>query len=234
MEHVKYKEWTYYSLSFLEIFKVGKKKLLDLACGTGTPTILLSEITGSKILGIDKSFHMIKVAKKKTKERRMKNIHFAVYDMRFFYLKEKFNACFCFFDSLNYIIKPDELKRVFENVHRILEEKGIFAFDMNTIFALRELWNTKTEVKKHKGFKSIWKNVWREDEKISELYIEIEWEEKGIKKNIKEFHREKGYEIDEVVSLLKGAGFKKVFFYEHLKYTYPTPFTPRVQFVAQK
>ncbi len=233
MEHVAYQEWVNYSLSFLSLFNIKKQNFLDLACGTCTPTIYLSKFA-EEIIGLDRSIEMLKVAREKIKQLQINNIKIVSGDLRIFYFKKKFDSIFCFFDSINYIINNDDLLKVFKCAYENLQPKGAFIFDMNTIFALRDIWNTRTEVKVHKNFKSIWKNRWNEKEKISELEITIEWEEKGTKKEITEFHKEKGYEIEEVVYLLKKSGFRNVHVYEHLKFTPPTACTSRVQFVCIK
>jgi len=233
MEHVAYREWVNYSVSFLSFFNIRRDFFLDLACGTGTPTIYLSEFA-EKVVGLDKSVHMLKVAKKKREEYGIKKVEFVAGDLRNFHFRKKFDAIFCFFDSMNYILDAEELLMVFQCAYETLKDNGAFIFDMNTIFALRDIWDTKTEVKVHKNFTSIWKNVWNEREKISELEITIEWEEEGEKKSVKEFHREKGYMIEEILDILRKAGFKRVFAYEHLKYTPPTPYTTRVQYVSIK
>lgn len=233
MEHVAYREWVNYSVSFLNFFNIKKDFFLDLACGTGTPTIYLSEFA-NEVIGLDKSPYMLKIAKRKQEKYGIKKIKFIRGDLKNFHFKKKFDAIFCFFDSMNYILTTEELLRVLQCAYENLKDKGAFIFDMNTIFALRDLWDTKTEVKVHKNFTSIWKNVWKEEEKISELEITIEWEENGKKKSVKEFHREKGYVIEEIIDVLKKIGFKRVFAYNHLKYTPPTPYTTRVQYVSIK
>ncbi|MEN3044938.1 MAG: class I SAM-dependent methyltransferase [Candidatus Hydrothermales bacterium] len=232
MSNVSYKEWVDYTLTFLNIFNIKKEKFLDLACGTVTPTIYLSE-SCKKIVGIDKSVEMLKVAKRKM-EKLNKKIFLVLSDIRNFHFKLKFDAIFCFFDSMNYLLTKEELYNSFSCVYQNLESKGIFLFDMNSIFALKELWNTRKDIKIHKNFISIWENEWMEEEKISKLEITIEWKENGKEKYVKEIHFEKGYFIDEVVDLLKKAGFKNVNVYEHLKYSLPNSYTTRIQYVALK
>ncbi len=233
MEYVSYRTWVNYSLSFLDIFNVGKRRFLDLASGTLTPTIYLSELC-EEIVALDKSIQMLKVGKNKTQKLKNKKIKIIVSDLRNYYFKKKFDAIFCFFDSMNYLLSEEELFSSFKCAYENLEWGGAFIFDMNTIFALREIWDSKIEVKVHKDFTSVWKNEWLEEEKISKLEIQIEWEEKGEKKIVKEFHYEKGYPVKEVLNILKKAGFRITNVYEHLKYSEPNSYTSRVQYVSIK
>ncbi len=91
MEHVAYREWVNYSLSFLDFFNIKKNFFLDVACGTGTPTIYLSEFV-ERIIGLDKSVYMLKVAKEKFKKIGIDKVKFLAGDLRNFYFKEKFDA----------------------------------------------------------------------------------------------------------------------------------------------
>ena len=70
MEYVSYKNWVNYSFSFLDIFNVKRRRFLDLACGTLTPTIYLSEVC-EEIIGLDRSIEMLKVGKNKI--QKLKN-----------------------------------------------------------------------------------------------------------------------------------------------------------------
>ena len=135
---------------------------------------------------------------------------------------------------MNYLLSEEELFKCFKCAYESLETGGIFIFDMNTIFALREIWDRRVEVKVHKNFTSVWKNEWFEEEKISKLEIQIEWEEDGEKKMVKEFHFEKGYKVEKVIEILKKTGFRITNAYEHLKYSEPNSYTTRVQYVSIK
>ena len=48
------------------------KNILDIGCGTGLFIKYFSEKYNSKILGIDSSKHMLKIAKKKNKSKKIK------------------------------------------------------------------------------------------------------------------------------------------------------------------
>ncbi|MEN3045639.1 MAG: class I SAM-dependent methyltransferase [Candidatus Hydrothermales bacterium] len=233
MSNVSYKEWVDYAVSFLNIFNIKKEKFLDLACGTIIPTIYLSEYC-EKIVGVDKSIEMLKVAKRKIEKLNSKKISLVLSDIREFHFKWKFDAIFCFFDSMNYLLNIDDLYKSFYCAYQNLKSRGIFLFDMNSIFALKELWDTRKDIKIHKNFISIWENEWIEEEKISKLVITIEWKENGKERYVREVHFEKAYHIDEVVDTLKKAGFEEVNVYEHLKYSLPNSYTTRIQYVALK
>lgn len=91
-----------------QIRKNGFKKILELGCGTGNYTKLLSEaLPEARIIAIDISREMIKVAEEKLKG---KNITFLIRDAEKLDLKERFdlitsNAAFQWFEDLEKALK---------------------------------------------------------------------------------------------------------------------------------
>jgi SAM-dependent methyltransferase len=99
--------------------------VLDLCCGTGQIAAGLSE-RGLNVTGLDGSEAMLRFARANAPE-----IEFIHGDARSFELPGVFHAVISPFDSLNHLMKFDELKQVFSNVHRVLLDDGIFLFDLN-------------------------------------------------------------------------------------------------------
>ncbi|MFN0085836.1 MAG: class I SAM-dependent methyltransferase [Blastocatellia bacterium] len=100
-------------------------RVLDLCCGTGQIAHGVSE-QGYRVTGIDGSEAMLKFARKNAPA-----VEFLQADARAFTLPGKVHAVISAFDSLNHIMRVDELKMVFRNVHAVLEKDGIFLFDLN-------------------------------------------------------------------------------------------------------
>jgi len=214
MKDVDYEEWVNYIVQIFEVFGMKPKKILDLACGTGTPTVLFA-YKGFSITGVDNSPYMIEEARKKASN--LSNSKFLVGDIRNLdFLKEKYDAAISIFDSLNNFLSKSELLDVFSSVRKVLEEKGIFVFDMNTIYCLKEYWGDKVKVKEEGNFLSIWRTRYIERENLSELWITVFVpDENGKYKRVDELHREKGYPPRLIERLLKESGFKEIHFFDH-------------------
>jgi SAM-dependent methyltransferase len=104
------------------------KKILELACGTGTHAFELEKI-GYEIIATDYSEDMLKCAQNKAK-KISSSINFQVQDMRDLDVPERpFDAVICLFDSIGYVINNDALKHVFQNVHQHLHDGGLFIFE---------------------------------------------------------------------------------------------------------
>src|SRR5262249_4383113 len=81
---------------------------------------------GYRVTGIDGSEAMLRFARENAPEAEF--IHA---DARTFKLPDKFQAVISAFDSLNHVMELEELKAVFRNVYAVMEDDGIFLFDLN-------------------------------------------------------------------------------------------------------
>ncbi|MEO0262506.1 MAG: class I SAM-dependent methyltransferase [candidate division WOR-3 bacterium] len=231
MQNIDYKGWAQYFIKICELFNVYPKKILDIACGTGSEILYLSEM-GFNITGIDISEKMLEIAKEKLKDR--KNVRFFKMDMRDLNLYEKYDAVFSFFDSMNYILNIDDMEKCFKGVYNVLKDGGIFIFDMNTYYSLKEIWDNSTTIKETGNIYSIWKNEWNEEERISTLKLLLNVKEKDKSFLIEEIHKERAYFPDEIENLLKKVFFKKVYFFDFKTFSEINETTIRMVVVALK
>lgn len=232
MHYIDYPGWVDYICEILNFYAIPGKKLLDLACGTGKCTILFAQ-RGFEVLGIDISPEMLARAMNKIETEEL-NIKFLCDDMRSFRLATPVDIVTCLYDSLNYLLEKKDLEKTFNSVWTALGEKGIFIFDMNTEYALREVWGNKTIRRNESGVKSIWKSEYDSQTHIGTLHLTWFTNENGIKKEHHEIHRETFYSQGELKTLLKNAGFKKVDIYAHCTFQPPIEVTARIMVVAVK
>lgn len=101
MDNVPYEEWVEFIKEKLGQYGIKKGIMLDLGCGTGTLTGLLSA-EGYDMIGVDSSIEMLDIAKEKFGDRE--DILFLCQDMREFELYGTVKAIVCVCDSINYII----------------------------------------------------------------------------------------------------------------------------------
>src|SRR5215212_9545660 len=131
MAVVPYRHWVSYIERIWERFESSPTAVLDLACGTGNVTLELAR-RGYRATGADNAAAMVRQAQAKGAP----GVRFLLQDARNLDLPEPFDACICLFDSLNYILTPEELGAAFAGVYRHLRPRGLFVFDVNTIRAL--------------------------------------------------------------------------------------------------
>lgn len=109
--------------------------VLDVCCGTGHLAALLVE-RGYRVTGVDASDQMLRFARENAP-----NAEFVLDDARSFKRPEAFDAAVSTFDSLNHIMRIEELTAVFRNVHASLRANGMFLFDLNTEKNYKEQWH---------------------------------------------------------------------------------------------
>jgi len=106
-----------------------QKTIVDLACGTGTVAKMFGE-RGFRVVGIDSSPEMLRIARKKTSEvsTHVSFIEDTFDNMDLGY--RKFNAAICISFSLSYVTELDKLINLFSRISRSLGDCGFFFCDM--------------------------------------------------------------------------------------------------------
>ncbi len=232
MRRVRYKEWMQYIESIIRLHTPHAQNILDIACGTGNGILNLHK-KYNLYVAFDRSLEMLRVFKSKLKFYEIEPLVF-VADVRNIPLKDSIiDAAFSIFDSLNNLLSEKDLKKAFSEVYRILKNGGVFVFDMNTPYVLEVHWGNKTRIEEDDEVISIWRTRYKN--KISELHITLFI--KGVDDNyirVDELHRERGYDTNTVLSLLKEAGFSRVFAYDHMTFSPPQNDSLRINYVAVK
>ncbi len=128
---------------FYESRQVGNdnRDLLDLCCGTGQLAAIFLE-AGYRVTGIDSSEPMLAHARENTAGfAAVGRVRFIQADASSFKVKGRFGLVVSTFDALNHLDNLEALKSCFRCVFAVLEDGGVFIFDLNTRLGLRR-WNT--------------------------------------------------------------------------------------------
>ena len=212
-----YEKWADY---IEEIFKTNDKKpslVLDLGCGTGNITNILAK-RGYDMIGIDISPDMLNVARDKAADGGQ-DVLYLCQDIREFELYGTVDAIICTLDVLNYITEPEDLKHVFSLVKNYLNPDGIFIFDINTEYKLKNVLGNNTFIYEENGIFYTWENEY--DKNISTQYLTFFAEnEDGLYERFDETHVQRAYKTDEIKKMLleNGLSFEvdyKLFTFEN-------------------
>lgn len=133
MTEAPYSDWLAYAKQRLP----ANGRVLDLACGTGTLTIHLTE-EGFHMSGLDVSAEMLAAAEDKAR-RSGKSIPFMQQDMRSFTGFEDLDGVTLFCDGLNYITEKENVRQVFDRVFESLKQGGVFLFDVHTPYKMEQV-----------------------------------------------------------------------------------------------
>ncbi len=234
MEDTPYEEWIIYIKKIWEKFGLKPNLIADLGCGTGNITIPLSK-NGYELIGIDASFQMLSKAREKSIKENL-NILYLEQDMREFELYGTVDCILSICDSINYILEEDELLQVFKLVNNYLDPKGLFIFDINTIYKFENILSDNTFSQTTENSAYTLENYFDSDEMINEFYTNffIKDEKTNLYHRFEEIHYEKAYSIEKIKELIKKSGLELLDIYDELTFDKPKKDSQRVFFVVRE
>ena len=195
-----YEKWADYIEEIFKKHNVKPELILDLGCGTGSITNILAK-RGYDMIGGDLSPDMLNVARDKAYENGL-DVLYLCQDIREFELYGTVDAIICTLDVLNYITDPKDLKRVFALIKNYLNPGGIFIFDINTEYKLKNILGNNTFVNDENGIFYIWENEYSEN--ISNQYLTFFAEKNdGLYERFDETHIQRAYTVEEIKEYLK-------------------------------
>jgi len=221
-----------YLRQLLEQHPVQGRVMLELACGTGTVAIAMAK-AGWRVYGVDGSAEMLAQARAKVGEHEEAPI-WSQQDMRHFLLPERVNLATCLYDSLNYMLTSEDLSAVFRRVFGALLPGGLFLFDMNTAWALAELWGDETFVTDREDLTVIFQNRYDPQRQRETVVVTCFQRVNELYRKIVECHTEQAYPNEQIATLLTDAGFRVEAQYECFSFRPPTSTTPRIMWVARR
>ncbi|MCI9058549.1 MAG: class I SAM-dependent methyltransferase [Lachnospiraceae bacterium] len=227
MDNVPYGEWSRYLLSLLKEYGAKDGIVLELGCGTGKMTRLLSR-AGYDMIGIDNSEEMLQMAREAEDEAKeypavqaesesREDILYLLQDMREFELYGTVKAVVSICDCVNYILEEEELLQVFRLVNNYLDPGGVFIFDLNTLYKYREVLGENVICENREEGSFIWENFYDEKEKLNQYDLTLflrEEESSPLYRKYEETHFQRGYELKQVKMLLEQAGMEVLAVYD--------------------
>ena len=215
MDNIPYREWCRYLTGLLRENGVKEGLVLELGCGTGNMTRLLSQ-AGYDMIGVDNSMDMLEIAMEKQEGRE--DILYLLQDMREFELYGTVAAVVSVCDSMNYITEEEDLLEVFRLVNNYLDPGGLFIFDLNTEYKYKEILGESTITENREDASFIWDNYYDEEEKINQydlaLFIPEDRDGEILYQKYEETHFQRAYSLQEIKELLEEAGMEFVTAYK--------------------
>lgn len=231
MDNIPYGEWCAYLKGLLEDFGIKEGILLDLGCGTGSLTELLSD-SGYDMIGVDLSEEMLQIAIER-REKSGQDILYLLQDMREFELYGTVNAVVSICDSINYLLEYEDLVQTFRLVNNYLDPGGVFIFDINTEYKYREILKQSTIAEDREESSFIWENDYDEEDRINEYDLTLFIREEDTRyRKYQETHYQKAYFLDEIKQAIEDAGMEWVAAYDAFTKEKPKADSERIYVIA--
>ena len=201
--------------------------VLDLACGTGTMTWILTG-RGYEMIGVDGSEEMLAAAMSKSGSVEGIAPVFLHQSMPRLDLYGTVDGAICCLDSLNYLTDPKDVQRTFDRLRLFIAPGGVLIFDINTVEKLRAL-DGQVFLDETEDSYCVWRPEYRRG--ICTYYMDLfqladddSWERSL------EIHRERAYTVEELTTWLKAAGFGEIRTYGDMKLRRPGENEQRIYF----
>lgn len=255
MDDTPYREWADFLAELIERYGISKPMqavsgkegsaaesllnserdlVLDLGCGTGTLTELLSR-KGYDMIGVDLSPEMLNVAARK-KEKSGSRILYLCQDMRELDLYSTVGTVVSVCDSINYLLEDEEVIETISLVNNYLYPGGIFIFDFNTVYKYGQVIGDATIAENREECSFIWENFYDPEGHINEydLTIFAREDETGLFRRFTETHFQRGYTPEEMSALVERAGMRVELMLDADTHRKPEKNSERIYVVARE
>ena len=218
--------------TLLKRYRLRPETVLDLACGTGSLSVLLAE-HGYRVIGVDLSEEMLAVADEKCSHLAENRPFFVCQPMQRLRLPEQVDSVICALDSLNYLTRPDDCRKTLRRVYNALKSGGLFVFDINTPAKLRGL-DGQVFLDETEDTYCVWRTEFDAKKRLCFYGMDIFRLNGSLWDRSFEEHIEYAYEPDELALWLEEAGFTHIRQYGDRVLRAPKQDEQRIYFSAKK
>lgn len=230
-EDVGYQRRADYLEKLLGRSQIPVHTVLDLACGTGEMTAILTE-RGYELISVDASPDMLSQAREKAAGLAGEPPVFLNQSMPALDLYGTVDAAVCCLDSLNYLTNPKDVQKTFQRLHLFISPGGLLVFDVNSIEKLASL-DGQVFLDEREDVYCVWRTEYEKRSRLCSYWMDIftrrpggGWDRSG------EEHRQRGYAVEELRSWLMDAGFTRVRTFGDCRMAAPREKEQRIYFSA--
>lgn len=220
-----------YLLEILALRRARPRRVVDLACGTGAAAVALSR-RGFTVTGVDGSEAMLARARARA-ERWKARVDFERRGLADLNLPACYDLATCFYDSVNHLIEPDDVRRLFFAVRRALVPGGLFFFDVNTPYALAEVWGNATDCHLAEAYARFWRARYEHATGLATLSATYFLRRGAHYDRLEATHVARGYTPETIRGWLEEAGLAPLETYACFSFEPADAETYRVAYLAQ-
>lgn len=203
-EDINYEEISEYVMKKCYELNINLDSYCDLGCGTANLSLHIAKNFKNNYL-VDLSEDMLREAQEKLRKERIK-AKCILQDMSELELNHKFDLITCALDGTNYILEDEELENYFKSVYNHLKDNGIFIFDVNSFYKLKEVLGNNIYTYNSEDVFYVWENIFEDD--IVEMNLTFFKKNGELYERFEETHEERAYKESYLEKIITEVGFK--------------------------
>lgn len=179
--------------------------LVDLGCGTGDLTLMLSQ-AGYDVIGVDQSEEMLAVLREKAAELEISDLLLLRQDLLELDLFGTIRAAVATFDTFNHIGPLPRLEQAIARAALFMEKDGVLVFDMNTPYKHTHILSNNTFTLEAEDAVCVWENRLEPEDQRTRISIHITYSDSGEACD-EEFY-EYWYTLDQIKAICRAHGLE--------------------------
>ena len=227
MRHVDYAHWTDFVETLFHQHRTYPSRLLDLACGTGSLALELRR-RGYGVAGADACRSMVEVAEEKAKAGGY-DIAFHQKDLLDLSGLPRSDAVLCLYDSINYLMRAEEVSAALEEIRRVVEPGGVFIFDVCTESNSLRHFQDMTDRDRGDGFSYTRHSYYDSGIQFNRFSIRFG----AARELFHELHKQRIYPLADIERVLEASSFQVEGAYDGFSLLPATDDSDRVHFVLR-
>ena len=204
---------------------------VDLACGTGSVSVLLAE-KGLQVTAVDMSEEMLTQAAQKA-HGLSNSPRFVCQKLQKLSLPRGVDLAVCALDSIDYITDPADCAEAIRRIYRVLNPGGCFIFDVNTPVKLRSM-DGQVFLDEDDDVYCVWRGEFDEKTNICTYGMDLFQRSGDVWHRSFEEHCEYAYTAEQLMGYLKDAGFTNIAVYGDRNFRAPNEQEQRIYLKARK
>lgn len=210
------------------------EKVLELAGGTGILAVELAE-AGFQVTALDLSEEMLAIAFQRASQAEVP-VQFIQGNMLDLSEIGRYDAVTCYSDSICYMQDQTQVQQVFHEVHQVLEDGGVFLFDVHSLYQMDEIFPAYSYHDQTEEFAFLWDSYPgvhpHSIEHCLTFFVKDGENDRFIRKD--ELHEERTYPLEEYGKMLENSGFSEVKVFSDFTDEVPNEKSRRWFFVCRK
>ena len=231
MSDVDYSRWADHIQGIFRKYSFSPRLVLDLGCGTGSLCLELTK-RGYEMIGIDSSADMLSCARNKFEAEGF-DVLLINQDMTDFELYGTVDAIVCTMDSINYVTDSESVVRLFKLVRNYLNPGGLFIFDVNTLYKLKNILGNNVFYSTEDDIAYIWQNRFNSKKRTCEFELTFFVKNGELYTRFEETHVEKAFTQEEIEKFIDGSGLRLLDVFDDLSFEKPSEKSERIFFICR-